>query len=135
MPPEECSITSVDFIMSIHQSKGLQFPFTIVDIGSDFRTNSWMQARNRYPRQGNNSCLLEDELRPCTSLGTPQRTALNRAFDDLYRLYFEAYSRSQDVLLLVGLRSIMWRFPHVAAGWNRHETMVWGRGLPNLIHI
>ncbi len=36
-------------ILSIHQSKGLEFPLTIVDVGSDFSRNHHAHAFKRYP--------------------------------------------------------------------------------------
>ena len=56
-------------IMSIHQSKGLEFPVVIVDVGSDFRTKHPKNAFKRFPEEGGKSCNLEDELRACSPLG------------------------------------------------------------------
>ena len=129
LPPDRLNI------MSIHQAKGLEFPLVIVDVGSDFRTNHHAHAFKRFPRNGGKTCNMEDELRPFSPLGQPQRAALDRAFDDLIRLYFEAYSRAQDVLLLVGLNSVRNGISNVATGWDRNGNWRWGRGLNNLIHI
>ena len=127
-------------ILSIHQAKGLQFPLTIVDIGSDFSRSHPAQALFRYPRTGNDSHRLEDELRGHSrSLSRPTRSATNRAFDDLIRTYFVAYSRAQDVLLLVGNQRLLTDVPsplhHIAAGWDRGGTWQWGPGLPNLVQL
>lgn len=131
-------------IMSIHQAKGLEFPLVIVDVGSDFRTNHHAHAFKRFPRDGGKTCNMEDELRPFSPLGQPQRAALDRAFDDLIRHYFVAYSRGQDVLLLVGLNSVKDGYqtnsgsrdiPSIATGWDRNKNWHWRRGLNNLIHI
>lgn len=122
-------------IMSIHQAKGLEFPLVIVDVGSDYRTNHYGHSFRRFPRDGGMTCNMEDELRFYSPLGPPQTAALDRAFDDLTRLYFEAYSRAQDVLLLVGLDSVRQRIPNVATGWDRNGTWHWGEGLNNLVHI
>jgi len=122
-------------IMSIHQAKGLEFPLVIVDVGSDFRTEHWRQAFKRHPRDGGKTCRLEDEIRPFSQLGLSPRPPRDRAFDDLYRLYYEAYSRAQDVLMLVGLDSVTLGIQNVATGWDRSGNWVWGRGLPNLLHI
>jgi len=122
-------------ILSIHQAKGLEFPFVIVDVGSDFRTNHHTQAFKRFPRNGGGTCSLEDELRPFSPLGVPHRSALDRAFDDLSRHYFVAYSRAQDVLLLVGLNSVRQSIPNIATGWDRAARWHWSAGLPNLVHI
>lgn len=130
-------------IMSIWQAKGLEFPLVIVDVGSDFKTNHPAHAFKRFPRLNNSgrvdritSINMEDELRPFSSSSwQPPRRALDRAFDDLTRLYFEAYSRARDVLLLVGLNTVRNRIPNVATGWDRDGNWHWGSGLNNLIHI
>ena len=133
LPPDRINI------MSIHQAKGLEFPLVIVDVGSDFRGNYTAQAFKRFPRDGGKTCNMEDELRPNSPLEPSQRSALDRAFDDLIRLYFEAYSRAQDVLLLVGLNTMRESIRHVATGWERNRN--WRNSnwhwdnLDNLIHI
>lgn len=137
LPPDRLNI------MSVHQAKGLEFPVVIVDVGSDFR-DLRSAAFKRFPRNGGKTCNMEDALRHFSPLGRPQRTALNRAFDDLVRHYFVAYSRPQDVLLLVGLNSVRNGYrtnsgyreiPNIATGWDRNRNWHWRRGLSNLIHI
>jgi DNA helicase-2/ATP-dependent DNA helicase PcrA len=112
LPPDRLSI------MSFHQAKGLEFPITIVDIGSHR-----LPKNLRFPDDPERlpaDCRLEDELRQYSELGKPQRSAVDRAFDDLIRRYFVAYSRAQYVLMLVGLDSIAnGKMEHVAAGWTR----------------
>jgi len=122
-------------VMSIHQAKGLEFPLVIVDVGSDFRTDHHAHAFKRFPGNGGKSCSVEDELRNHSPLGQSNRSALDRAFDDLIRQYFVAYSRAQDVLLLVGLNSVRESIPNVATGWDRSRNWHWGTHLPNLVHI
>lgn len=127
-------------ILSIHQAKGLQFPLTIVDVGSAFATRHHQQAMFRFPRNGNDTHQLEDELRPHSrSLTPPTRSQLDRAFDDLVRTYFVAFSRAQDVLLLVGNSRLLTDTPspveNVATGWSRDGAWAWGAGLPNLLHL
>ncbi|GAB6056481.1 hypothetical protein JCM15415_17970 [Methanobacterium movens] len=125
-------------IMSVHQAKGLEFPLVVVDVGSEFRVNHHTQAFKRYPQDGGKSSNLEDFLRKYSPLGTPPRTPRDRAFDDLFRLYFVSYSRAQDVLLLVGLKSVMEGYqdgkqiPNVATGWDRNHN--WP-GLNDIIFI
>ncbi len=121
-------------ILSIHQSKGLEFPMVIVEIGSDLKSAHHMQAPKRFPRCGELTHNLEDGLRPYSTLGAPSRPARDRAFDDLTRLYYVAYSQAQDVLLLVGLNGVLSKIPCVAAGWTRNSQCNW-QNLPNLIHI
>ncbi|MCP4542413.1 MAG: ATP-dependent helicase [Chloroflexi bacterium] len=119
-------------ILSIHQSKGLEFPLMIVDVGSDFKTNHPAHRFKRFPVNGGRSHTLEELLRPHTDLGAPQRTAVDRAFDDLFRQFFVAYSRPQEVLLLVGLRRTMpgGNILNVATGWDRSECCHWDGAVP-----
>lgn len=132
-------------IMSIHQAKGLEYPLVIVDIGSEFRTNHPSQAFKRFPAEGGETSAIEDDVRSHSPLGPPRRFGRDRSFDDLYRQYFVAYSRPQDVLLLVGLTSVidgyrnasgkLLTIPNVATGWSRNEDWRFGRGLDRLLRI
>lgn len=119
-------------ILSIHQSKGLEFPLTIVDVGSDFGRNHHAHAFKRYPNSPGPTQNLEDLLRPHSPLRTLARTGVDRAFDDLYRQFFVAFSRPQDVLLLVGLNATRpgGRCMNVATGWDRNEVNHWDNALP-----
>ncbi len=124
-------------IYSIHQAKGLEFPLVIVDVGSSFKQRHWAHAFKRFPRDEGPSSRIEDQLRRFSPLGVPARQGRDRCFDDLIRQYFVAYSRPQDVLLLVGLDAL--RAPqnsveHVALGWDRTGTWHW-RGLGNLTMV
>jgi DNA helicase-2/ATP-dependent DNA helicase PcrA len=118
-------------IISIHQSKGLEFPLTIVDVGSDFKDRK-APAFKRMPTGGDTAHRMEDLLRPFSSLGVPARSQQDRAFDDLYRKYFVAFSRPQDVLLLVGVTPTQpgGRVPNVATGWDRHGVCHWDPNMP-----
>lgn len=110
-------------VISIHQSKGLEFPLVIVDIGADFKTDHHRHAFKRFPKTGGASHNLEDLLRPLSGLkGLKPRDLRDRAFDDLERLYFVAFSRAQEVLVLVGLnktRPSKASIPNVATGSDR----------------
>jgi DNA helicase-2/ATP-dependent DNA helicase PcrA len=124
-------------IMSIHQSKGLEFPLTIVDVGSDFKNNSVSHAFKRFPHPNKigETYNIEDELRNFSPVGPPTRRALDRAFDDLIRQFFVAYSRAMDVLLLVGLNPVkQGKVKNIATGWDRNGNWHW-RNLENIIHI
>lgn len=50
-------------ILSIHQAKGLEFPMTIVDVGSDFRRKHPANAFKRFPTEGGLPHRLEDLMR------------------------------------------------------------------------
>lgn len=112
-------------VMTIHQAKGLEFPITIVDIGTALEDLRWMQPRNRYPNRPDTPHLLEDEFRPFSNINLPMRDGRARAFDDLVRSYFVAFSRAQDVLILAGHSNSYRDKPtgtkasHVGSGWIR----------------
>jgi DNA helicase-2/ATP-dependent DNA helicase PcrA len=122
-------------LLSIHQSKGLEFPLTIVDVSSDFSRNHPANAFKRFPKDGGPAHRMEDAMRPHSpELGKEARTQTDRAFDDLIRQYFVAYSRPQEVLLLVGLGmgGPSGNIPNVATGWRRDGVPRWAdpRSLP-----
>lgn len=116
-------------ILSIHQAKGLEFPMVIVDIGSDFRSNHHAHAFKRFPRNGGKVHQLEDLMRPFSPLGVERRSQLDRAFDDLYRQYFVAFSRPQKILLIVGLNEARpgGAINNVATGNDRYASNCWPR--------
>jgi DNA helicase-2/ATP-dependent DNA helicase PcrA len=118
-------------ILSIHQSKGLEFPLTIVDVGSDFK-DLRAPAFKRMPTAGSAPHRMEDLLRQHSPLGVPARTQTDRAFDDLFRQFFVAFSRPQDVLLLVGVTPTQpgGRVTNVATGWDRNGVCHWANNLP-----
>ena len=117
--------------MTIHQSKGLEFPLVIVDVGSRFKTNHAKQRFLRFPETISNVVQAEDDVEPY--LAAPirgHRGGLDRTFDDLVRLYYVAYSRPQSVLMLVGNESCLRYGPqrairNVAMGWHRDGTWPW----------
>lgn len=120
-------------VLSIHQSKGLEFPLTIVDVGSDFKGNYPAQRFKRFPEDGGPPHRMEDMLRHHSSLGPERRGQRDRAFDDLYRQFFVAFSRPQNVLLLVGVDPTLpgGRVSNVATGWDRSDVCHWaGKNMP-----
>ncbi len=122
-------------VLSIHQSKGLEFPLTIVDVGSDFKGNYAAQRFKRFPSDGGPPHRMEDMLRPHSSLGVAARTQRDRAFDDLYRQFFVAFSRPQEVLILVGVNSTQpgGNVSNIATGWDRMDACHWaGKNTPFL---
>jgi len=114
-------------VLSIHQAKGLEFPFVIADVGSDFGGNYAAQRFKRFPEKGGPPHTMEDRLWPHTRLGAPERSGRDRAFDDLYRQFFVAFSRPQQMLLLVGLRNAMdgGDVSNVATGRRRTDSNGW----------
>jgi DNA helicase-2/ATP-dependent DNA helicase PcrA len=118
-------------VLSVHQAKGLEFPLTIVDVGADFKDLRAPKFK-RMPDVGGPPQRMEDLLRPFTTLGTPIRSQVDRAFDDLFRQFFVAYSRPQDILLLVGVTPTCpgGRVPNVATGWDRGSVCHWTMTFP-----
>jgi DNA helicase-2/ATP-dependent DNA helicase PcrA len=126
-------------VLSIHQSKGLEFPLVIVDVGCDFAASTkfknghFANAFKRFPRDGSTPHRMEDLMRPHSPLATLKRGTQDRAFDDLYRQFFVAFSRPQDVLLMVGLNGShpqRGTIRNVATGWDRNEINRWQKKLP-----
>ena len=120
-------------IMSIHQSKGLEFPLVIVDVGTKFKKNLVSNQRLRFPKSLPDTPTIEDMIRKHSKLGDSRRSEKDKSFDDLTRLYFVAFSRAENVLLLVGLNSAIegypsknkqMKIPNVALGWSRNEKYV-----------
>jgi DNA helicase-2/ATP-dependent DNA helicase PcrA len=119
-------------VLSIHQAKGLEFPLAVVDIGSSFGSNHPAHRFKRYPAGPTGAQVMEDHFRSYTPLGLPGRQDVDRAFDDLYRQYFVAFSRARDVLLLVALNSARpdANIPNVAMGWRRDGKADWATEPP-----
>jgi DNA helicase-2/ATP-dependent DNA helicase PcrA len=121
-------------VLSIHQAKGLEFPMVIVDIGSDFKRNHPQQRRNRFPDDGETAHKLENLMRPfAKSLSSLRRSERDRAFDDLYRRFFVAFSRPEQCLVLVGLTGSVpeaGTIPNAAAGWDREGINRWPASVP-----
>lgn len=114
-------------VLSIHQSKGLEFPMVIVDVGSEFKTNHRAHAFKRFPDDGSIPHRQEDLLRSHSELGVDARRPVDRAFDDLIRQYFVAFSRPQEVLVLVGLNAatVEARVSNIAFGNDRSGRAHW----------
>ena len=128
-------------IMSIHQAKGLEFPLVIVDVGSRFKKNLSKDANLRFPKDADSSSIIQDRVKKYSSMSNNNRDSKDMAFDDLTRLYFVAFSRAKDVLLLVGLNPNIdgykqnekqMKIPNVALGWNRDEEFI---GFDNIFLI
>ena len=117
-------------IMTIHQSKGLEFPLVIVDVGSDFRSNHAKQRFRRFPTEASSTVAMESDMASYTPVGSIRisRTDLDRTFDDLMRLYFVAYSRPQTALLLVGHTKCVeysTTVQNIATFWTRQGKWSW----------
>lgn len=122
-------------IMTIHQAKGLEFPITIVDVSSDYEQDR--SKNTRYPDKFDQTSIIEDLMRRHSDQIPADRDLLDGQYDDIIRKFFVAYSRAQDVLILVGLNRTFKNtkqvkpIKHMALGWDRHETWSW-EGLPNV---
>ena len=120
-------------VLSIHQSKGLEFPFVIVDVGSRFDKNNIRTRNLRFPKIDPDDITIEKNLSKYTSIDDNLRSEQDKAFDDLTRRYFVAFSRAESVLLLVGLLPAIQGYenknghfdiPNVAVGWSRDEKYI-----------
>jgi DNA helicase-2/ATP-dependent DNA helicase PcrA len=116
--------------ITIHQAKGLEFPVCFVDVGSRFTGKHWTQAFARFPlgKHLRAPYTVEDELRRFSSLGAPARPAVDRAFDDLTRMFYVADTRAQHLLVLFGIGDAAKGpkdIPNVATGWTRKEENRW----------
>jgi DNA helicase-2/ATP-dependent DNA helicase PcrA len=122
-------------LMTIHQAKGLEFPLVIVDVASDFSTNHAKQRFRRFPDKPSAVAVMEDDLAAATPIGslrTP-RTALQRSFEDIIRLYYVSYSRPQNILMLVGcIPSLRYKttIKNVATFWTAGQNWTWRKTPP-----
>ena len=116
--------------MSIHQSKGLEFPLVIVDVGSKFKNNDIRTQNLRFPKKEPEYTIMEESIRKYSELGADDRSEKDKSFDDLTRLYFVAFSRAEHILILTGLNKAIDGYsfkqkhksiPNVALGWSRDE--------------
>ena len=113
-------------IMTIHQSKGLEFPITIVDVSSDMTSDR--KKNQRYPDSPDRTSVIERLMREHSDRIPKDRGLMDSQFDDVIRKYFVGFSRAQDVLILVGLnRTFKPDKPlkHMALGWDRHDGWAW----------
>lgn len=121
-------------VLTIHQAKGLEFPVVIVDAAAHFKTNSPAHRRMRFPEDPDWTHTVEDLTTPYSGLNSGNfRPWRDRAFDDLVRRYFVAYSRPQALLMLVGLNAARpgGRIRNVALGSDRQGVSTWaGKGRP-----
>lgn len=82
-------------MMTIHQAKGLEFPLVILDVGSDYKTDHPKNRFKRFPDGPDGVHFLEQDLAPVTVVGSARcnRDGRTRAFDDLRRLHYVAFTR------------------------------------------
>lgn len=119
-------------IMTVHQSKGLEFPITIVDVSSELQKDTG--KNRRYPDSLDITSIIESVIRAHSGGVPSERNLLDSQFDDIIRKFFVAYSRAQDVLIIVGTSRTISRdkpLKHMALGWDRHDNWHW-RGLPDI---
>lgn len=132
-------------IMSIHQSKGLEFDVVIVDVGSDIYNNQSSSAFKRFPKDGGIAYNLEKYINNTMDLSyTSKLSGRDEAFNDMIRRYFVSYTRAKRLLILVGLSSMKdgykgdfqdnIKIQNVATGWSRDGKWHWD-GLDNLIQL
>lgn len=124
-------------VMTIHQSKGLEFPLVIVDVGAEYKMDHPKQRFKRFPDNPSNVARAEDDLAPFTAVGSlrTRRTAIDRTFEDLVRLYYVAYSRPQTALLLVGHTNLLaynTKIRNVATFWHQSGLWTWKNNTPVL---
>ena len=77
----------------------------------------------------------EDDLAPYTEVGSlrTRRTAIDRTFEDLIRLYYVAYSRPQTALLLVGHTNLLaytCKIKNIATFWQQGGLWPWRANTP-----
>ncbi|HYC38129.1 MAG TPA: DEAD/DEAH box helicase [Usitatibacter sp.] len=117
-------------VMTVHQAKGLEFPLVIVDVGSRYRTNHRTQTFSRFPTTASATQLMEDDVASHSEVGKLRQTrnGLERAFEDLIRLHYVAYSRPQTALLLIGCTKCIeynTSIKHVGLMWGSDGTWTW----------
>lgn len=120
-------------IMTIHQAKGLEFPITFVDVCSEFERNNAKQRIKRFPNTFDDTSLIERVMaKYCPEIIT-DRSEIDMQFDDLTRKHFVAFSRAQDVLILVGLSNSLTKkgLENIALGYTREGQWTW-KGLKNI---
>lgn len=114
-------------IMTIHQAKGLEFPFVIVDVGSG--NGKEIPAFMRFPTSPSAVHYDEEIVAPYSALGRLRqvRSSITRARDDLKRQYFVAFSRAQSVLLLVGHTRFIGQDPlhSIQVGSRYDKSRIW----------
>lgn len=97
-------------VMTMHQAKGLEFPFVFVGHAgakaSPSETHQLEETFDLYP------------MNPARSFG--RAPALERATLDLIRQYFVAYSRAQYALIIMGSRSQIRSSDTVPCGPDRN---------------
>lgn len=120
-------------------TRRLSTPLVVVDVGSDFESHRRRHASKRFPTRGAAAHALENLLRPKhPQFTTLERSSRDRAFDDLQRAFYTAFSRAREVLLLVGLnqshpsppRGSGEKIMNVATGWRRDEICEWKKKVP-----
>ena len=122
------------------------FDVVVVDVGSDIFNNSSSTAFKRFPRNGGITHNLENYLKDYSTISYDydKVSGLDKAFNDLIRRYFVAFTRAKSILILVGLNSMRYGYKgdfqdkiyieNVATGWSRDKKWHWD-SLDNLLNI
>ena len=118
-------------VLSVHQSKGLEFPLTIVDVGSDFK-DLRAPAFKRMPTGGGPPHRMEDLLRPHSPSAFPRARRSTAPSTTFTGSSSSPSVDPQDVLLLVGVTPTRpgGRVPNVATGWDRSGVCHWAATFP-----
>jgi DNA helicase-2/ATP-dependent DNA helicase PcrA len=102
-------------VMTMHQSKGLEFPFVFVGhMAENAEVSSSHELETLFSAHPAN---------PARSF--PQRPAAERAEMDMIRQYYVAYSRAEYALIFLGLKSHFSKHAVPCGptrGWLKHKT-------------
>lgn len=113
-------------VLTIHQSKGLEYPMVVVDIGTHVRDGHAYKP-HRFPADGREPSpdqqnVLRAEFGAHAAYVDDSRPDQDDRFDEMVRKYFVAATRGQQVLVLVAHTGGLVRngIPNVA-WWHRRD--------------
>ncbi|OLS18916.1 MAG: DNA helicase II [Candidatus Heimdallarchaeota archaeon LC_3] len=85
---------------TIWTAKGLEFPITIIDIGSEITMNHKSWRPRYFPIHGIANIWLTRRLRPYSPMDPIVEDPIDSSFADVIRKFFVAYSRAESLLVL-----------------------------------